>query len=333
MRSLQRARSTRRRLVLGSVAMAGLVLVPAADAGVGPSTPLSVSVSGANGEGRIETPGRTCADGGDGAYWNYDYSSPLPADAFSGAPADLRLHLALHSDEVRFPNSGPPVVAGPPRAFLQGTDSYATLASSRGTVTLRLQSGSCDEPTLDFDGGSAAGGGTWEVGAGDGAYREATGAGTFELTADVDPGADNPFTLALDGALAVLQPSLQVEVLGTYWGSLGTDYLTRRVTVAYRITNVGDGDAFDATVGSITSPTNGVTPLGGTNLRLGDLAAGDSEIVRVRFQLGLLAPCRVVILGCQFNTVTQVQWSDALDVVSEPTATTSAKAPTLPPPL
>src|SRR3546814_21079097 len=101
-------------------------------------------------------------------------------------------------------------------------------------------------------------------------------------------------------------------VLGSYWGSLGTDYLSRRVTVVYRVSNEGAGDAFGAEVESITSSTAGVTPIGGTHLPLGDLPAGDSEVVALRFQLGLLGPCQLVILNCAFSTQTDVSWTDAL---------------------
>lgn len=296
--------------------------------------PLNLSVAGANGSGYIETPGRTCAEGGQGAYWNYDYSAPVGAGAFSQQPGDLRLRLALHSDLVRFPGSlSPTPAAGPPRAFLQGDDSHASLANSRGTLKVRLRSGTCAAPTLAFDGISSSGSGTWEVSEGQGSYRGATGSGSFTVSADVAPGADNPFSLQLDGQVSVLQPSLKVEVLKAYWGSLGTDYLTRRVTVAYKITNTGPGDAFAAKVLKITSSTPGVTPIGGTNLPLGDLEPGQSEVVSLRFQLGLLGPCQLVILGCSFATTTFVDWSDALDVVSHPSAASTAKAPTLPPPL
>jgi hypothetical protein len=294
---------------------------------------LLVDAAGANGEGRIETPGRRCADGGQGAYWNYDYGAPLDGGVFSSLPGDLRLHLALHSDLVRFPNSGTPVLVDGPSAFLLGDDSHATLANARGTLRVRLRSGSCDGPTLSFDGVSGAGGGTWEVDSGQGSYREATGSGTFTVQADVAPGADNPFALQLDGDVAVLQPNLQVEVLGTFWGSLGTDYVTRRVTVTYRVTNTGPGDAFDARIAEITSSTPGVVPLGAGGIRLGDLEPGDSEVRNVRFQLGLAGPCELVILDCRFTTETDVEWHDALDVVTTPTATNTAQAPTLPPPL
>ncbi len=319
-----------------AVAATGALGQPSASGSVGgvPPVPVVVSVSGANGAGNIETPGRTCAEGGQGAYWNYDYSAPVVPGAFSKQPGDLRLHLALHSDQVRFPGSlSPTPGGGPPRAFLLGDDSHASLANPRGTMKIRLRSGTCAAPSLDFDGITSAGAGTWEVSDGQGSYREASGSGAFTMRADVAPGADNPFTLQLDGQVNVLQPALKVEVLKAYWGSLGTDYLSRRVTVAYRVTNEGPGDAFGAKVLKVTSSTPGVVPLGGTNLPLGDLEAGDTEVVAVRFQLGLLGPCQLVILGCTFATTTHVDWFDALDVISQPSATTTAKAPTLPPPL
>src|SRR3546814_2441961 len=122
-------------------------------------------------------------------------------------------------------------------------------------------------------------------------------------------------------------------VLGSYWGSLGTDYLSRRVTVVYRVSNEGAGDAFGAEVEAITSSTAGVTPIGGTHLPLGDLPAGDSEVVALRFQLGLLGPCQLVILNCAFSTQTDVSWTDALDTSRPASATNAASAPNLPPPL
>lgn len=295
--------------------------------------PIGISVSGANGEGRIEAPGRSCADGGAGAYWNYDYDAPISAGDFSGLPGELTLHLALHSDIVRHPNTGPRLSTTGPRAFLQGEDSYAVLANDRGTVKVRLQSGTCESPTLQFDGSSGAGAGTWAVAGGQGAYRDVAGSGSFTVAADVNPGADNPFALDLQGTLDVLQPSLDVQVVGAFWGSLGLDYLTRRVTVLYQVTNSGPGDAFDARLASTVPTAPGVAVLGSQSSQLGDLEAGDSEVRAVRFQLGLLQPCQLIILSCTFDATTTVSWSDALDVVSTPSATTQATAPDLPPPL
>jgi hypothetical protein len=316
--------------VLATLGLIGVA--PSSAATYGAPTPINVIVSGANGEGRIETPGRSCADGGQGAYWNYDYGARLAGGVFSSLPGDVRMHLALHSDTVRFPNTGPAVVGG--NAFLLGTESHASIGNDRGTLRVRMSSGNCDAPSLTFDGTTAAGAGSWVVESGQGSYRDATGSGTFNVTAAVAPGADNPFNLTLAGAVSVLQPNLQVEVLKTYWGSLGTDYLTRRVTVVYRITNTGPGDAFNAQVLTTTPNTGGVTALGGANLPLGDLEPGDSEVHHVRFQLALLGPpCQLIVLNCAFVTTTKVQWNDALDVVTTPSASNAAKAPNLPPPL
>ncbi|CAN5742013.1 hypothetical protein BH20ACT2_BH20ACT2_10740 [soil metagenome] len=334
-------RATRRRTAIALILVVFALVVgvawaprnaaslPAASAA---PVPVVIGASGANGEGRIETPGRRCADGGDGAYWNYDYGAALAGGLFSALPGELRLHLALHSDEVRFPNSGLPVAGA--GAFLQGDESFAVLANDRGTVKLRLRSGDCDDHTLGFDGITAAGAGAWLVDAGQGAYRDVSGSGSFTFTADVAPGADNPFDVALTGSLAVLQPTFDIEVVDTFWGGLGTDYVTRRPTVVFKITNTGPGDAFGAKVAQISSSTPGVAAINTqAGLALGDLAAGDSEFVATRFQLGLLQPCQLVVLGCVFSTTTRISWADALDVVTTPQLSRPATAPNLPPPL
>ena len=297
---------------------------------------LSVDVSGANGAGRITTPGRPCVDGGDGAYWHYDYAAPLAGGTFGNDPGDLRFHLDLHSDKVTAAQPGVPQATSGPTAFLLGSESHASIVTPRGTVKVRLQAGNCAQPTLAFDGTTASGTGTWVLGPTAGAYRGATASGalTFNLVkADVAPGADNAFRLQLQGAIDVLKPSLKVEVLGTYWGFLGVDYALRRVTVIYRITNTGPGDAFGVKLTSAASTTNGVTGLGPVPQKLGDLLTGESETVRARYQFGLTQPCSAVILSCSFSTTLGVLMPDALDRPTTLTATTAAKAPTLPPPL
>ena len=333
-------RSHRRRghrwtaLAFAVPATLGLIGVsPSSAAEYGAPTPINVNVSGANGEGRIETPGRTCAEGGQGAYWNYDYGAQLPAGVFSSLPGDVRMHLALHSDVIRFPNTGPVLPMTPAAAFLIGDDSHASVANDRGTIKVRLTSGTCNTPTLAFNGITTAGSGTWSVDSGQGSYRQATGSGTFTVQADVAPGADNPFSLQLAGTVQVLQPNLKVEVIGTFWGSLGTDYLTRRVSVVYRITNVGVGDAFGASITNITSQP-GAQPMANPPILLGDIPAGESRTFSTRHQLQLLGPpCFLVILGCNFQTTMTVNLPDALDQPHVLSDTVAAKAPLLPPPL
>jgi hypothetical protein len=172
------------------------------------------------------------------------------------------------------------------------------------------------------------------MGATAGAYRDATGNGTFKLDqADVAPGADNPFRIQLNGSINILTPSLKVEVVGTYWGFLGLDYALRKVTVIYKITNTGPGDAFGVYLTSATSPTPGITSLGPVPQKLGDLLAGESVTARTRYKLELLKPCDVVILNCKFTVTLGVNMPDALDRPATYTGSANTQAPTLPPPL
>ena len=237
-----------------------------------------------------------------------------------------------------------------PSAFLLGEESHASLINKRGTIKVRLKSGDCTNPSLAFDGTKASGTGTWSMGATAGAYREATGSGGFTLTdANVAPGADNPGRLALTGAINIHKPSLKVEVVGTYWGFMGLDYALRRVTVIYKITNTGPGDAFGVMLKTATTPTKGATALGPVPQKLGDLLAGESETARIRYSLTVLQaqaivgtttvinaslePCQLVIFNCKFRSVLGVEMPDALDRPTTYTGTVDATAPALPPPL
>lgn len=321
-------------LVLGGSALASsllwLVLAPGASAG---PQPLSLSLKGENGVGRITTPGLSCAEGGQGAYRHYSVEAGLPAGVMSKLDGDFRSSLDVHYQESPFGTYGEG--QGPPRAFLLGTESHATLSNQRGAVQVRLASGTCEKPTLNFDGVTVTGSGTWSIlpTGGSGAYRQATGSGSFRLTAGIAPGADNPWDVALSGALTVLQPTLKAEVSRTYWGHLGVDYITRIVTVEYKITNVGPGDAYGVRLISTASTSPGVTPLGPHNQPLGDLLENQFDFVTVRYQLGLLQPCALVILGCKFSTTLTVDMPDALDVSSIQKADVDVNAPNFPPPL
>src|ERR1044071_9695242 len=92
-----------------ALAVVALVVPTPLGAGTGgPSAgarPLDLTVNADNGEGQIQQPGRPCDDGGDGAYWHYDYGTSLPAGILSNATGgEVRVHLDMHSDLVRFPN-------------------------------------------------------------------------------------------------------------------------------------------------------------------------------------------------------------------------------------
>jgi hypothetical protein len=324
---------------------------PASSAAPPPPDPftLAATMSTNSGVGRITTPGRPCGEGGDGAYWHYDYGSTLPGGTFANEPSELRFHMDLHSDVVTQAQPGVAQVTHGPSAFLLGEESHASLINKRGTIKVRLKSGTCASPSIDFDGTNATGAGTWVVGDTAGAYREATGNGTFAMAGQVSPGADNTGSLALNGTLNILKPSLKVEVVGTYWGFMGLDYALRRPTVIYKITNEGPGDAFGVRLVSATTPTAGAAALGPVPQKLGDLLKGESETVRIRFQLSVLTanvnvgpttyvnislqPCHLVVLNCTFRSTLGVEMPDALDRATTYTGTVDATAPAFPPPL
>jgi hypothetical protein len=310
------------------------------DASAGTYGPTVIGLSASDGTGRIQSPGRSCSDGGDGnhgtgAYWHYDYSSDVAKGVFSQIPTKARVHVDLHSNRDKFPNTGGvyPTTANP-NGFLQGSESHASLLNERGAVKLRLTSGSCAAPSLNFNGENFSGAGDWVVDRGSGSYRDITGLGTFTVAnGEVNPGADNALAVTLNGTFVLPDPSLQVQVVRTFWGGLGTDYLTRRVSVQYRITNTGPGDAFGARLVGATSPTPGVTPMGPVPQGLFDMPEDDTRLVTVRYQLGALKPCALIILNCPFNSTLTVEMPDALDVMHVYSQTVAAKAPNLPPPL
>lgn len=312
---------------LTAVAVTALVGPPAA--GAAPQQ-LSVTLSGSNGVGTLTVPGLSCQEGGTGSYRHHLLEGPLPSGAFSQLAGTLRANVEVHRD-------GPPPPALAP-TFLLGSESHLTLANSRGTLRLTLDGGDCtgDGPNAASfsDATHFTASGSLSGAVGTGAYRQATVAGgSYQLAAEVAPGADNEWSIGVSGAVDVLQPALQVTVDKTYWGNLGTDYAARIVSVRYRVANAGPGDAFAATLTAASSSTAGVTPLGPVPQPLGDLAAGDSEVVTVRYKLGTASPCGLVVLSCNFATTVAVTLPDALDVVATPTAAVSVHAPSLPPPL
>lgn len=351
---------SRRACFLVAVTLAASTAAMGADVGaqaggLGPPRAFATSLTSTSGSGRID-PGLSCAEGGEGGYWHYDYEAPLPKGVITGPtnplPGTQRLHLDLHSED-RIVRATPNEPAGD--AWLQGTESAVTFSNQRGTVRMDLQStggegGGCDTAhTLGFDGITATGPLSWEITESTGSYRDAVGNGTAQLRADVAPGADNAGQLDITGDIAVLQPSLKLEVVDTYWAFLGTHYLLRYVTVIYRVTNDGPGDAYNVRLTGASSPTQGVKlvgplpfntstqSLGPIPQHLADIPAGDSEIVRLRWGLPNPSgnpPCNLVILGCKFDTTLTFQMPDALDVVGpNKVATVQAKAPDFPPPV
>jgi hypothetical protein len=308
-------------------------LLPSAASAAGPQ-PLTVSASGANGAGTALVPGIPCAEGGSGDSWHHDYTAELPAGTGRLAPSlpsELRLHVDVHADPTaRTPRR---TYAG---GFLAGGSNQAVLANARGSVRIDLRKGAgdCTQPTaVGFDGTTATvTGGSWTVVDGSGAYEGATGTGSFNLQAAVAPGADNPFSVQLNGTVDALDPTITVAHIGSYWANLGVDYLNRVVTSVYRFTNTGPGDAFAVKITKVEDTTVGASPgLGAADL--GDLAAGESIEITVRHRLALLGPCQLILLNCRVATNFTVIAPDALDVGTPTVLPALAIAPNLPPPL
>jgi hypothetical protein len=320
-------------VVLLAGALCAALLASPVPASAAPQ-PITVTLSGTNGVGTITTDALSCAAGGQGKYRHYTIDAPLPAGVLSHLAGQARATLDVHHDGVE-----PPVGPVVNDAFLLGNESHLTLSNQRGAVQLRLSSGTCGAPTLPFDGttvGPASG--TWLIDStspsNSGAYRQASGSGTFTLKAGVGPGADNAWTLGVNGSLSVLEPTLQATVVSTFWGNLGLDYALRNVSVTYQITNTGPGDAFATSLVATSSPTAGVKPLGPTPQPIGDLAAGQSAQVTVVYHMAKFSgPCGFVLLSCHFATKITASVPDALDVTSTQFATNQVVAPNLPPPL
>jgi hypothetical protein len=303
--------------------------------GVAAAPLFPIPAAGTNGVGHITAPGVACSAGGSGDYRSYALESPVAPGVFSSLAGTFRATIDVHTD------SALAAVSGGKNSFLLAANSRATLDNDRGTVQFLLNGqgsgagiGLCPQASLAFDGTTVTGSGTWTVGGGTGAYRGASGSGTFSLSAALMPGANNAWSLSLDaGTFSILPPALGVSVASTFWGSLGLDYVSRIVSVTYNVTNTGAGDAFNVALQKSVSPTPGVTALGPVPQSLGDIPAGGSAQVTVRYQLGLLQPCILVVLGCNFNTTLTVNLPDALDRGSVQSASAPVTAPNFPPPL
>ena len=113
-----------------------------------------------------------------------------------------------------------------------GAQTHVTLSNYRGAVQLVLQGGQCTSATapLSFsaDGHQINAGpfsGSFAVSTDpsttNGSYTVATGSGTYTLSAGIAPGADNPWSLALNGTISIREPALTVTVLDTLLGQPG----------------------------------------------------------------------------------------------------------------
>ncbi|MER5763079.1 hypothetical protein [Streptomyces sp. NPDC002082] len=286
--------AVRRAAVVLIALLAGLVVMapPAGAQGLAPY-PLNVIVGSASG---AVTSGPGCSSGPLTETRRLTGSTSLSAGFFSGLPSQLGIDL--------------PFRVGGTQAALDAADARVTLTNARGTLTLALQSGSCAAPGLSYNGTAVFGSGTWTVvpdATTTNAYRGAMGSGTFSIpAANVTVGTGKPWQLALSGSVTVLQPQLAVTHR-TFWGG-PFNYLSRTLSVEYRIRNNGPGDAFGVVLNDAATSSPGVTRIGPVPQAVGSVPAGSERSVVVRYRV-----CGIASIGCRFTADVQLTVADALD--------------------
>lgn len=295
-----RARSAVRRAVVVLIALLMWMASAAAPAGavgreaVARRAPDAVTVSGSSAAG-VVTSAPGCPSGPLDATRQLTGGTALTPGVFSSLASQLSVDL--------------PFRVGGAQAALPGSEARVALTNARGTLALALTAGDCTSPTLSYDGTRVSGSGTWTVvpdAAPANAYRGASGGGSFTVTSDVTPGTGRQWTLNLTGNVTLLQPQVAVTQRA-FWGGVG-NYLTRTLSVEYRIRNTGAGDAFGVRLVDAPPTGSGITRLGPVPQTVGAIPAGGSAPVVVRYRV-----CAIAVIGCRFTATTQTFLTDALD--------------------
>ena len=285
--------------------------------------PLAFSIQGEDARTRVPPPGATiiaCSAGGNATHHHVTDQS-LGAGVLSQLAGTVRTDLDLH-----LPGGS---------GFVVPEQSSAAITNERGEVALDLAAGSCGAPTVSFDGSTASGSGTWALDPDqtNGAYRQATGSGTFTFAATFTPGNVNPWQMSFNGEITVLQPDLKVELVRSYWGHLGADYAGRMVSVIYRLTNTGPGDAFNVKV-LPPATKDGIAAVEVFPTDLDDLSAGEEILVTARYKIGIRGQRDgPLLVKRQFDTTISAVMPDALDVASTKSVVVAVTAPAYPPSL
>ncbi|WP_327251967.1 hypothetical protein [Streptomyces sp. NBC_01244] len=308
-------RSPIRRVTVVVIALvAGLALGagPAPAAGLAP-TPLNVSVSNTN--GNVTSLTADCTSGPLTETRRITGSQSVSAGLFSSLPSQLAFDL--------------PVSVGGTQAALRGDDGRVTLTNARGTLTLKLTSGSCAAPSMSYNGTTVSGTGTWTVlpdAAPGNSYRQAIGSGTFSIVnTGISVGGGRPWTLNLMGSVDPLQPTIAVTHRA-FWGGPFA-YLSRTLSVEYRIRNTGPGDAFGVVLNDAATSSPGVTRIGPVPQAVGSVPAGSERSVVVRYRV-----CGIAAIGCRFTANVQLTVADALDAGGPASFPRTVQVPVVPVP-
>ncbi|MGE7389997.1 hypothetical protein ACQKM2_31405 [Streptomyces sp. NPDC004126] len=288
------ARSAARRVAAVAIALLAGVAVATAPAGAAGRVPDPVTVNASGADG-VVTSSAGCPAGPLTGGRTLSGSDTLDAGVFSSLPTQMAVNL--------------PFRVGGAQSALPPEGIHVTLTNARGSMTVRLDGGTCDAPELLYNGTVASGAATWQVvpdSTSTNAYRNASGSGFFSVNADVTLGGGKPWGLDLLGNISLLQPQIAVTHRA-YWGGLG-NYLSRTLSVEYRIRNTGSGDAFNVKLLDALPTGSGITRLGPVPQTVGSIRSGATASVVVRYRV-----CGIAVVGCRFTAGTQTSLTDALD--------------------
>jgi len=284
---------------------------------------INIGVNGINGSGTSIVPGTACVDSGSGDSWSFNYGpSFAPAGQFTQTlSAQMGFALDFHAEPT----------GTDPRTYNKGffgPNGSITITNTRGSVQLRINAGDCSNPTVSFNGQTVSGSGTWSMLSNTGAYRQATGNGTVNVSARVDTATNAPFTLLVQGQVDVLDPAITISATKAEWVQ-PNDYQNRKLTVTYTVKNTGIGDAFGVKLIGVTPTTGGVTANfpAGTERNVGNIKAGKTQTVKVVYTLAKSnPPCTRVYAGCSVTAQLTFRVPDAMDVPLDPNPVLTATA-------
>jgi hypothetical protein len=247
-------------------AMLAAVLV-AAVPGIAHATPVSATLSGANGEGTFNDT-LDCLEAGDGDSFRYTWQDqPATGGLLAGTwNGSFEVHQGLFGAFVPEGDGRIAITLGGAggRSGTAGFDT--TAAGSCADAGLALTTQPDGDPQVTGSLPIAATGGT-------GALRGLTGTGTLSFALELGPGADNAANLQLAGDFDVAAPTLTVGATQARYLNL-TEWLARRVRLYVTVANTGPGDAFGV---RLTGVTGGTGRFSGLPAGPQDIPAGQSR--------------------------------------------------------
>ena len=311
----------RARFVVASVSAVALGAVVAGPARVDAGVALSLALSGSTATATQPLDERTCRDGSSNSR-RLQATAPVQSGVLGRVPGTAGLNLDV-------------AAATATSSYLGPDAGQLAVTTERGELVLTLTAGTCAAPALTGTTRQVSGSATWAVDAArtTGGYAGATGTGTSTLAAELEPGARNAWSLGLGGELTVLQPTIAITWVRSYWGRLGAGFTGRRATVVYRVTNTGPGRTYGAALQAVGSPVDGITAPNFTPIRLGDLRPGESTDLTVHFKLDAKGAQGPLVTRRELRTSLTYLAPDVLDQGSARSVDVTVLTPSYPPAL